>query len=380
MDALFRRHGGHSAHADEVITCENHNEYSGKLGLRILAVFIILISSGIGSLFPLLSSRYSAIRLPGWCFFIAKFFGSGVIVATAFIHLLEPATDLLGNPCLGGTFSDYPWAFGICLMSLFALFFVEIISHHSIKRRLNSLDGTVPINQASVIKTDDAIRYNDNEVDTESRFLNQANQEPGHKSYVEFSRDPESSTNDPVTETDEEKATVGSNKANEEYLNQMISVCILEAGIIFHSIFIGLSLAVSGEEFITLFVVLVFHQIFEGLGLGTRLAEARWPQSKWYIPWLLAFGFSISTPLAIAIGLGVRSSFAPESRKSLITNGVFDAISAGILIYTGLVELMAFEFLYSDQFRGPSSLRKLLTAFAIMCCGAGLMALLGKWA
>src|SRR5262249_34183896 len=50
----------------------------------------------------------------------------------------------------------------------------------------------------------------------------------------------------------------------ETYTAQMTAIFILEFGIIFHSIFIGLTLAVSGTEFATLYVVLVFHQTFEG--------------------------------------------------------------------------------------------------------------------
>ena len=88
--------------------CSSSNDYNGHSGLRILAVFIILISSGLGVFFPIMSSRYSAIRLPEWCFFVAKFFGSGVIISTAFIHLLQPASEALGDPCLGGS--------GMCLM------------------------------------------------------------------------------------------------------------------------------------------------------------------------------------------------------------------------------------------------------------------------
>lgn len=41
----------------------------------------------------------------------------------------------------------------------------------------------------------------------------------------------------------------------------MTAIFILEFGVIFHSIFIGLTLAVAGDEFITLYVVLVFHQV-----------------------------------------------------------------------------------------------------------------------
>ncbi|KAK3079522.1 hypothetical protein LTS18_004649 [Coniosporium uncinatum] len=167
--------------------------------------------------------------------------------------------------------------------------------------------------------------------------------------------------------------------APESYTAQMTAVFILEFGVIFHSIFIGLTLAVAGEEFITLYVVLVFHQTFEGLGLGTRLAAAPWPKSKRWTPYLLALGYALSTPIAIAIGLGVRETYPPGSRTTLVVNGVFDSISAGILIYTGLVELMAHEFMFSPTMKS-ASIKTVMSAFALMCTGAGLMALLGYWA
>jgi zinc transporter 1/2/3 len=149
--------------------------------------------------------------------------------------------------------------------------------------------------------------------------------------------------------------------------------------VIFHSVFIGLTLAVAGEEFPTLYVVLVFHQTFEGLALGSRLASIEWPKSKRWTPYWLATGYAISTPIAIAIGLGVRQSFAPGSQTTLIVNGIFDSISAGILIYTGLVELMAHEFMFSGYMqRAP--IKEVLAAVGTMALGAALMALLGKWA
>lgn len=43
---------------------------------------------------------------------------------------------------------------------------------------------------------------------------------------------------------------------------QKLGVAILEAGIIFHSVFIGLTLAVStGSDFISLFITIIFHRI-----------------------------------------------------------------------------------------------------------------------
>lgn len=37
----------------------------------------------------------------------AKYFGSGVIIATSFIHLLAPAVDALSSPCLKGRWKTY---------------------------------------------------------------------------------------------------------------------------------------------------------------------------------------------------------------------------------------------------------------------------------
>lgn len=158
--------------------------------------------------------------------------------------------------------------------------------------------------------------------------------------------------------------------SREEYAAQMTAIFILEFGVIFHSIFVGLTLAVSGSEFDTLYVVLVFHQTFEGLGLGSRLAVTPWPKRKRWTPYFLAIGYGLSTPIAIAIGLGVRNTYVPGSQKSLIVNGVFDSISAGILIYTGLVELMAHEFMFSEGMR-KANLSVVLSAFGVMCLGAG---------
>ncbi|KFZ17805.1 hypothetical protein V501_01559 [Pseudogymnoascus sp. VKM F-4519 (FW-2642)] len=159
----------------------------------------------------------------------------------------------------------------------------------------------------------------------------------------------------------------------------MTGIFILEFGVIFHSIFIGLTLAVAGEEFVVLYIVLVFRQTFEGLGLGSRLGTMEWPKSKAWLPWVMGVAYGLTTPIATAIGLGVRETLSPGDTKTLLINGLLDSISAGILIYTGLVELMAHEFMFNKEMR-RSSLGMVLGAFGCMCLGAGVMALLGKWA
>jgi zinc transporter 1/2/3 len=165
----------------------------------------------------------------------------------------------------------------------------------------------------------------------------------------------------------------------ESYASQITAVMILEFGVIFHSVFIGLTLAVAGAEFVTLFIVLTVHQTFEGLAIGSRLATIDWRGRQRSTPYYMAFGYALSTPVAIAIGLGVRSSIHPHSRTSLMVNGIFDSISAGILIYTSLVELMAHDFILNERMQTAPA-REVWGAVLCMMLGAALMALLGYWA
>lgn len=163
------------------------------------------------------------------------------------------------------------------------------------------------------------------------------------------------------------------------YTAQMTALFILEFGVIFHSIFIGLTLAVT-DKFLVLFIVLVFHQTFEGLGLGVRLATATWPPDgrKW-TPFFLGLLYAISTPLAIGVGLIASKSIALEAATGIIVNGVFDAISGGILLYTGLVELLAHEFMFNPEMR-KAGVGTQLFAYGCVAMGVGIMAVLANWA
>ncbi|KAG2411905.1 zinc-regulated transporter 2 [Aspergillus terreus] len=347
--------------------CDTGNEYDGRMGLRISSIFVIMVGSMFGAIFPVLASRFQKSRVPGWAFFIAKYFGSGVIIATAFIHLLAPAEEALTNECLTGPITEYSWVEGIILMTVVVLFFVELMvmryarfgqGHHGHDHGDDSAsDATHDHN--GVGHLDKHPEFDASQTQPQSHI-------PGedHLGHSREHQDPEMARK---------------NSALEEYMAQLTSIFILEFGIIFHSVFIGLTLAVSGEEFVTLYIVLVFHQTFEGLGLGSRLAAIPWPRSKRLTPYFLGIAYGLSTPIAIAIGLGVRNSYPPEGYTTLIVNGVFDSISAGILIYTALVELMAHEFMFSTSMR-KAPISTVLAAFGLLCLGALLMALLGKWA
>jgi solute carrier family 39 (zinc transporter), member 1/2/3 len=264
-------------------------------------------------------------------------------------QLLAPANEALTSPCLSGPITEYTWTEGIALMTIFMLFLVEVLamrfatfSHSPDSHEHDHAEsGSDKLSAAprghSQVPGDDHLSHSRDHVDTEA----------------ERSPTPKRSRHEA-----------------EEFAAQMTAIFILEFGVIFHSIFIGLTLAVAGDEFNTLYVVLVFHQTFEGLGLGSRLAATPWPATRRWTPYIMGVAYAVSTPIAIAVGLGVRETYAPGSPTELITNGVFDSISAGILIYTALVELMAHEFMFSSYMR-RASLKVVMSAFGMMCLGAG---------
>ena len=62
------------------------NEYNGRLGVRISALFVILIVSSFCTFFPVVASRVRWARINIYVYLFARYFGAGVIVATAFIQ------------------------------------------------------------------------------------------------------------------------------------------------------------------------------------------------------------------------------------------------------------------------------------------------------
>ncbi|KAK0657911.1 Zinc/iron permease [Cercophora newfieldiana] len=357
--------------------CDVGNEYDGRLGLRISAIFVILVGSLLGTMVPILLARTARLPFPRALFFLAKFFGSGVIIATAFIHLLAPAVEALGSPCLGedSIYAEYPWPMGIALMTVFTMFFVELLASRfdlTGTRRAGAVLGGAKTHDPAL----DLIKSSwkeDEEMAPQTNFAPNATDHSATEGPAALARN--TPPPPPKRQVEDDQVAFSA----DAFAMQMTALFILEFGVVFHSIFIGLTLAVSGDEFVILYVVLVFHQTFEGLGLGSRLATAMWPPRQAWLPYVLGCAYALSTPVSIAAGLGVRETLEPGSPTTLVINGVFDSISAGILLYTGLVELMAHEFLFSHEIR-RSSLGVMLSAFGCMVLGAGLMALLGKWA
>ncbi|KAF4610702.1 hypothetical protein D9613_006917 [Agrocybe pediades] len=351
--------GSHShSHArdDDELNCGLGGGSDTDFNLRIVAIFVILIGSSAGALFPILARRSKWLHVPKSVFDFAKYFGSGVIIATAFIHLLEPGIEALKSPCLAEGWSEFPYAMAICLLSIFLIFIVELVAFRW---------GTAKLAHLGV--SHDPHGHN---LGSHAAHGPETSYQP---SDVGFTKN-ESSSSDIESGSEHGHDHPFSDNAT----TQLIGVAILEFGVVLHSVLIGLTLAVD-EAFKVLFVVILFHQTFEGLGIGSRLAYLQLPQKYNWVPLAAAITFGLTTPIGIAAGLGVRSTYNPGSTTASIVSGVMDSFSAGILVYTGLVELFAHEFLFNKDMMAASN-GKLAYALGCMCLGCALMALLGKWA
>ena len=169
--------------------------------------------------------------------------------------------------------------------------------------------------------------------------------------------------------------------STQQLQQKMLLQCmLLEAGILFHSVFIGMALSVSvGPPFVVLLIAISFHQTFEGLALGSRIAAiTSFPPSS-PKPWLMALAYGTTTPVGQAIGLGVHNLYDPAGEVGLLMVGIMNAISSGLLLFAGLVELLAEDFL-SDRSYEILRGRRRLEACAAVVAGSMLMALVGAWA
>ena len=93
----------------------------------------------------------------------------------------------------------------------------------------------------------------------------------------------------------------------------------------------------------------------------------------------MALAYGTTTPIGQAIGLGVHGLYDPEGEMGLLMVGIMNAISSGLLLFAGLVELLAEDFL-SDRSYEVLRGRRRSEACGAVVGGALLMALVGAWA
>jgi zinc transporter 1/2/3 len=353
---------------------DSGNEYDGRLGLHVASIFVILIVSTAVTVFPVLATRIRRLKIPLSVYLFARYFGAGVIIATAFVHLLDPAYESIGPAsCVGltGGWASYSWPPAIALSSAMIIFLLDFLAEYYVEKRHGLAHAAVE----NIITDAPAADGNGTHARGSHMHLHSGDQEEHKKSINDVAQ-----VDHFDSDLEELKHLSGdSEEVYRAFHSQISAFLVLEFGVIFHSVIIGLNLGVAGgDDFNTLFPVLVFHQSFEGLGIGARLSVIPIP-TKWkWLPWALCLAYGLTTPISIAIGLGIHQTYNGNSYNANVVSGVLDSISAGILIYTGLVEMLARDFLFNPT--RTNNKKRLTLMLVSLYLGCGIMALIGRWA
>ncbi|KAL8150948.1 hypothetical protein V2J09_020756 [Rumex salicifolius] len=312
---------------------------------KIGALFLILVASGVGVAAPLVGKRVKALSPDGDVFFMIKAFAAGVILATGFIHILPDSFEKLSSPCLkGGAWEDFPFAGFVAMVAAIGTLMIESTAT-GYYRRVH-------------FKGEKAVVGVDADVEHAGHVHMHTHAAHGH-SHGDAS----------VVGTAEVAGRL-------ELIRQRVTTQVLELGIMVHSVIIGVTLGTSGSlsTIKPLMAALCFHQFFEGMGLGGCIVQAKF---KWRAVLAMATVFCLTTPLGLAIGIGITNIYKESSPTPLIVQGVFDSAASGILIYMALVDLLAADFMNPRLQNNPSIQ---LGSNISLLLGAGCMSVLAKWA
>ncbi|PON98219.1 Zinc/iron permease [Trema orientale] len=327
-------------------TCESESEEHNKTLARkykIAAIASILVAGAIGVCLPILGKTIPALSPERNVFFMIKAFAAGVILSTGFIHVLPDAFEHLTSPCLKGSAWEFPFTGFVAMCSAIGTLMVDAFATSYYRK--SHFGGVKGPAQASV---------GDEERDGE------------HAEHVHVHTHATHGHSHGSVE----------DSGSSELLRHRVISQVLELGIVVHSVIIGISLGASEspKTIRPLVAALTFHQFFEGMGLGGCIAQAKF---KARAVTIMGLFFSLTTPVGIAIGIGISSRYDENSPTALIVEGIFNAASAGILIYMSLVDLLAADFM-SPKLQSNGRLQ--IGANLSLLFGAGCMSLLAKWA
>lgn len=74
----------------------------------------------------------------------------------------------------------------------------------------------------------------------------------------------------------------------------------------------------------------------------------------------------------------MHSAYNPNSGAALLAIGILDAISGGVLLYAGIVELLVHDFMLGELAHARAG--TVGVALASVVAGMVCMSVLGKWA
>ncbi|ROT39492.1 Zinc/iron permease [Sodiomyces alkalinus F11] len=463
--------------------CGSGSRGSYDTGLHVGALILILTLSTVSCGIPLLSRGGSGGHLQKKIIFYCQHFGTGVLLATAFVHLLPTAFLSLTDPCLPYFFSKgfKPMAGLVAMIAALTVVALEMYlatrgaghahSHHyhfwdegesegehehkhehnshtaaagykdtassanglgllsglSAQRsrhprpadfELDAMDGATQglISGASPLPSseprfaapsrvpdgrdggpsessngvdgaddmangadddDDHDRDEDSDLELELHELDAVSIKNRHAhAHAHAQRHPHQGQHPSSVPAAAPRVVIITAEEQARLLRQCL---MLEGGILFHSIFIGMAISVAtGPTFVVFLIAVSFHQTFEGLALGSRIAAIQLPRRS-ARPWLMALAFGATTPFGQLIGLVVHNMYDPMSQTGLLMVGFMNSISSGLLLFAGLVQLLAEDFLTEKSYSTLAGGRR-WRAYMAVVGGAILMAIVGGFA
>ncbi|KAF8530057.1 Zinc/iron permease [Hysterangium stoloniferum] len=394
---------------------------STATAIRYGAAGIILLVSGVASSFPTLAKHAPRIQPPQILFFVGKHFGTGVILSTAFVHLLQEGFENLSSPYLLKKWKDMSGL--IVLLSFLSIFLIEYLSTVYVER-ISHLgaqhDG--PHNGECGDGIPPFVSYHDDPEEISAAIAEESAvvpTEPGLEERCWCSRSLYASIGHhrhesphihhhkfgpclqerqqipvfiaPQLESAGQSCTGTSpdHRSTIEHeisrRTRLIGILVLQLGIMIHSVVIGLTLSItSGANFTTLFTAIIFHQLFEGLSLGIRISTLPSDSLKDRIlPIVLCVLFAFTAPLGILCGMGLLSSHPSPGQTTVsfiqntsLTRGLMCTVSAGMLIYAAAVEMLAGDFVMNQEMRQLGWGRQAL-ALGSLVLGTTAMAVIG---
>ncbi|KAL4452761.1 hypothetical protein ABPG75_008423 [Micractinium tetrahymenae] len=399
------------------------------LRLHMAGVGLMLLASLAGAMAPVALHLSSSSRAVTTTVRLGTYFGFGTILATALIHMLPPAAESLASPCLPSPFrggSYGAWAYLFVLLAMLGMHLVDFLlkshflrrqqrqqlpewhgssgigsdlvhegcpSHAAIASALTAgSKGAAARPQAADHEHQQQARWRDGAAAEEGLGLGSGSSSrerhgsgragggEGADCYIDAAHWSEAEGQALLPSSpdcgQQQNQRQGQGHGRQLDTNHIIGLMLTEAGIIFHSAMIGLTLGVTGgPAFPGLLAALCMHQFFEGFAIGSTAVDAGLAAGQ---AAAMGAAYAVTTPAGMVAGITLRESLDQGTPAALLASGICDAVSAGVLLYVALVELLpamtASSWLRSR--RWPLQ----VAAFCAFYAGAGVMALLGKWA
>ncbi|EPS73311.1 hypothetical protein M569_01444, partial [Genlisea aurea] len=333
---------------------------SYALTLKLISIASILAAGLCGVSIPLIGKKRRFLTSDSNFFVAAKAFAAGVILATGFVHMLPDATSALTSSCLPQfPWRKFPFSGFIAMMAALGTLLADFVGTQYYERKHGKKQQQHQ-QQQPVVYSDpqSSCSLSESRICPETtKLFNGINEEEGGGH----------SHSHGLGTVNEESSSV----------RRIIVSQVLEVGIVSHSVIIGLSLGVSQSPCTIgpLLGALSFHQLFEGVALGGCISQA---ELKTVHSSVMAVFFAVTTPLGIAVGIGISSVYEGGSPRGAVIEGVLDSISAGILVYMALVDLIGADFL--SRRMSCSNVRVQAACYFALLFGALLMSSLAAWA